>query len=109
MCIVKFIIAVKSFHCVYNVDETAIMFRIIPRHTHVLPGELKMARRFKGMKSKDLITLILVVNALASDEVPVCIIGHVANPHCFFVRQCPVHYQAQHNYLAENKRFSGWF
>ena len=74
---IKAKIASYSLDDVYNMDETAYLYNLIPDKTiaqHRIEG---------GKKDKTRITLALTYNATGTDRVELLILGHAKKPHCF--------------------------
>lgn len=94
---------------IFNMDETGLFFRQLPKTSYVEPGEKKTVRGVKGMKAKDRITVIVATNATGYFKIPLSVIGKAKKPKCFRVRCCPLHYQAQPNAWADGARFAVWF
>lgn len=66
---------------IFNVDETALFYRLLPRRTYVLEGEDEgELRGTKKMKCKDRVTALLCANATGTSKVPISIIGASKNP-----------------------------
>jgi hypothetical protein len=63
---------------VYNMDETGLNFRLLPRQTYVHKAE-KNVRGTKSMKSKDRVTLYIATNVTESQKVPLSMIGSSKN------------------------------
>ena len=64
MSIVRERLAKYSAHEIYNVDETALFYKLLPRRTYVLPSE--NGRHLRGilkMKAKDRVSAYLCTNA----------------------------------------------
>ena len=73
-----------DLNCIYNVDETGLFYRMLPRRTHLAPGEnRKTVRGVKGMKAEERSTAYICVNASGTVEMPLAFIGTAANPRCF--------------------------
>ena len=78
---------------IYDVGETGLYFKILPRRTYVLCTEnRKTLRGIKAMKSKDRITTYFCATATGSDKVPLGIIGTAKNTREFRIFQSPVAY-----------------
>jgi hypothetical protein len=67
---------------VYNMDETGLKFRLLPRQTSMHKTE-KNVRGSKSMKYKDCVTLYTATNATGSQKVPLSMIGNSKHPRCF--------------------------
>ena len=64
---------------VYNMDETGLFFRLLPRYTLLMPNEdMKTVRGKK--KSKDRVTLVVWANADGSNKIPCMMIGKPKTP-----------------------------
>eukprot|EP00171_Calliarthron_tuberculosum_P001839 IDg1839t1 len=76
---------------IYNVDETGLFFKLLPKRTYVLHHENKKTLRgVKAMKAKDQITAYVCSNADGTSKVPLSIIGTAKNPRAFRLAACPV-------------------
>ena len=96
---------------IYNMDETGLFFRCLPKQSYVLPCEdTKTTRGGKNMSAKDRITLLVCTNA-AGDRCPLTIIGTSATPACFRVRNVPKHitYLQQDRAWSDSRTMSQWF
>lgn len=79
---------------VYNMDETGLFFRLIPRYTLLLPHEdIQTARGKKTQKER--VTLTVCCNATGSHKVPLHMIGKPAKPACMVNREWPLCYHHQ--------------
>jgi Tc5 transposase DNA-binding domain len=59
---------------VYNMDETGLFYRVLPRYTLLMPNEdVQTTRGLK--KTKDRCTLIVCANATGSHKIPCAFIG----------------------------------
>ena len=95
---------------VYNMDETGLFFKLLPRRTYVLESEgRRTVRGIKAMKAKDRITAFLCTNADGSQKVDLSIIGKAQNPRCFRMGKPDVQYFSQKNAWADNVVFKRWF
>ena len=95
---------------VYNMDETGLNFRLLPRQTYVHRTE-KNVRGTKSMKSKDQVTLYIATNATGSRKVPLSMIGSLKNPRCFGRRQerRKFVYFDQNKAWSDTRTFTRWF
>lgn len=62
---------------VYNMDETGLFFRLQPDRslaTYAIQGQ---------KKDKERISIVICANESGTDRIPLTIIGHYKNPHCF--------------------------
>ena len=62
---------------IYNADETAFYYKVLPHRTHAFKHD-KVAG---GVKSKDRLTLFLITNMDGSDKMTPIVIGKAAKPH----------------------------
>lgn len=91
--------ALKEFDldCIFNMDETGLFYKLLPRRTYICDFEdRKSVRGTKAMRAKDRITAYVCTNA-TGQKVPMSIIGTAKNPRCFRVERPPVHYSHQRN------------
>jgi hypothetical protein len=76
---------------IYNVDETGLFYKLLPKRTYLSPHEdRKTARGTKGMKAKDRITAFICTNASGKQKLPLSVIGSSKNPRCFGKKSKPV-------------------
>lgn len=69
---------------IYNVDESGLFFKLLPKRTYGLRTENKKTLRgVKSMKAKDRITAYVYANASGDDKVSLAIIGTAKNPRAF--------------------------
>ena len=70
---------------VFNMDETALVYKTIPNRTHLLAkGDKRQAGKGTNqMNAKDRLTVILHINANGACKLPPVIIGSAKNPRCF--------------------------
>ena len=61
-------------HCVYNMDETGLFFRLVPRFAVLLPSEDPTTIRGKK-KLLNRVTLVVCCNATRTEKVPITMIG----------------------------------
>ena len=73
---------------VYNMDETGLFFRLLPRYTLLMPFEDLSTTREKK-KAKERLSLVVCVNATGTHKVPCTKIGKPKSPACSKQRQWP--------------------
>jgi len=73
---------IASYHPdnVYNMDETGLLYRILPHYTVLCPGEVKDARGKKP--AKDRVSLLVCTNASGTHKVPLLMVGRAKQPAC---------------------------
>lgn len=95
---------------IFNVDETGILWKLMPKRTYLSTKEnRKTARGTKGMKFKDRLSAFMCANADGTAKVDMAIIGKAANPRCFRLRKCPLKYFAQANAWSDTATFLKWW
>ena len=95
---------------IYNVDETGLFYKLIPRRTYVLESEgKKSVRGTKAIKAKDRVTAFCCTNADGTDKVEFSIIGKSKNPRCFRSGEPAVRYFSQKNAWSDAEVFRSWF
>lgn len=95
---------------IFNVDETGIQWKLMPRRTYLTPGEdKKTVRGTKGMNFKDRVSAIVCGNADGTAKVGLTLIGRAANPRCFRKRACPLKYFSQSNAWSDTATFLKWW
>ena len=81
---------------IYNIDETGLFFKLLPRRTYISASEdRKSLRGVKAMKAKDRITALVCTNAMGTQKLPMAIIGTAKQPRCFKIRGPAVPYFQQ--------------
>jgi hypothetical protein len=85
------IIAQYDLENVYNMDETGLFFRLLPRYNLLMPDEDISTIRGKK-KSKDRVSLIVCTNAVGSHKIPYALIGKPKRPACIKDHQWLVPY-----------------
>lgn len=97
MATIRSIVSEYDRECVFNVDETGLFHRMLPRRSYLAPGEdRKTTRGVKGMSAKERMTQYVCTNA-AGTKAPLVAIGPTKNPRCFRLRQPPFKYLQQVN------------
>ena len=78
--------------CIFNVDETGLFFKLLPRRTYISSFEDKRSvRGTKAMPAKDQITAYIATNSNGV-RVPLSIIGTAKKTRCFRIETPPVKY-----------------
>ncbi len=85
------IIAQYDLENVYNMDETTLFFRLLPRCSLLMPNEDISTTRGKK-KSKDRVSLIVCTNAMGTHKIPYTLIGKPKAPAYIKDHQWPVPY-----------------
>ncbi len=88
------IIAQYDLENVYNMDETGLFFRLLPRYSLLMPDEDISTTRGKK-KSKDQVSLIMCANAMGTHKIPCRLISKPEAPACIKDRQWHVPYFSQ--------------
>uniref|UniRef100_A0A1B6JVI3 HTH CENPB-type domain-containing protein n=1 Tax=Homalodisca liturata TaxID=320908 RepID=A0A1B6JVI3_9HEMI len=94
---------------IYNIDETGLSFKLLPRKTFATPQETS-APGFKT--SKDRITVALCSNASGTHKLPLFVIGKAAKPRAFKninMDALPVYYRSQKSAWMDTYLFREWF
>jgi len=76
---------------VYNMDETGLFFRLLPRYSLLMPNEDISTTRGKK-KAKDRVSFIVCANASGTHKIPCALIGKPKEPACIKDRQWPILY-----------------
>jgi len=66
---------------VYNMDETGLFFRLLPRYSILMPNEDILSTRRKK-KVKDRVSLIVCTDASRTHKIPCEMIGKPKEPAC---------------------------
>ncbi|XP_017794487.1 PREDICTED: jerky protein homolog-like [Habropoda laboriosa] len=93
---------------IYNMDESSLMWKAVPKKTLVHQGE----RLVDGRKvKKDHVTVAFCANSTGTHKLPVLFIHKYANPralnHC--KENLPVVYKHQHNSWINEQIFTDWY
>lgn len=91
---------------IYNADESALFYRILPTKTFVAATE-KSAPGTKS--SKERFTFMLCSNSTGTHEVTQLVIGKSKNPRCFAGFKNPLDYNSSKNAWMTNAIFEDWF
>ena len=95
---------------IFNMDETALFYKLMPRCTYITNTEgRKTTRGTKNMRNKDRLIVILCANADGSIKVPIAVIGAAVNPRCFRLMPCPVYYMHQRKAWSDKRTCREWF
>ena len=90
---------------VYNADETAIFYRLLPDKTL----EFKNVNCHGGKQSKERITALVCANMNGTDKLPLYILGKSAKPRCFKnVKSLPTGYDANKKAWMTGELFTKW-
>jgi len=76
---------------VYNMDETGLFFRLLPKYSILMPNEDISSTRSKK-KAKDCVSLIVCANASRTHKIPCVMIRKPKEPACIKDRHWPVPY-----------------
>ncbi|XP_030767450.1 jerky protein homolog-like [Sitophilus oryzae] len=91
---------------VYNADESALFWRVLPNTTWVHKDE----KSAPGRKvSKDRVTFMPCSNASGTHKLPLLVLGKSKNPRVFKNAQLPVKYEASTKGWMTRNIFSEWF
>lgn len=91
---------------VYNADESAAFWRVLPGNTWVHANE----KSAPGRKiSKDRVTFLPCPNAAGTHKLPLLVIGKAANPRAFKGFKIPVGYKATNKGWMSTSLFFDWF
>ncbi|XP_055850447.1 tigger transposable element-derived protein 1-like [Episyrphus balteatus] len=91
---------------IYNVDETALFWKLLPKKTYVSFNE-KSA--FGGKIPKQRVTLLLGSNATGTHKLVPMIIGKSKNPRCLKNFEMPIEYKSSMNAWMTKYIFKEWF
>lgn len=95
---------------IFDVHETGLFFKVLPRSMYVLTSEgRKTARAMTDMEAKDRVLVYLCANASGSHKVPISIIGKSYKPRCFQKRPPPVKYFSQKESRSDWRTLLQWW
>lgn len=90
----------------YNADESALYFRVLPKRTHVTASE----KSASGRKTpKERFTFMLTANADGSHKVKPLVFGKSKNPRCFKGFKNPLPYANSKSAWMTRHIFREWF
>lgn len=90
---------------IYNVDETALFYRLLPSKSIAFKGELCTG----GKLSKERLTVLVGANMSGSDKLKLLVIGKSKNPRCFKgITSLPVTYESNSKAWMTQALFSKW-
>jgi hypothetical protein len=93
---------------VYNMDETNLFFRLLPRYSLLMPDEDISTSRGKK-KCKDRVSLIMCANVVGIHKIPCTLIGKPKALACIKDRQWPVPYFSQVKAWMDVETCWKWF
>jgi hypothetical protein len=102
------IIAQYDLENVYNMDETGLFFRLLPRYSLLMVDEDISTTKGKK-KSKDRVSLIVCANAVRSHKIPCALISKPKAPACIKDRQWPIPYFIQAKAWMDVETCWKWF
>ncbi|XP_072141031.1 tigger transposable element-derived protein 6-like [Dermacentor andersoni] len=89
---------------IYNCDETALFFQMLPSKTHALKGD----RCPGGKHSKLRVTVLLCVSMDGSHRLKPFVIGRSKKPTCFKNQHIPVRYRSNKKARMTRDLFEEW-
>lgn len=98
---------------IFNVDESALFFRCLPKRTIIVPGidgdGINPGIRYSSDKSR--VSIVLCVNASGTTKVPMLVIGKAKRPRCLKKFKFPsnVTYASQSQAWLDGHQFQLWF
>lgn len=98
------IVAQYDSASIYNADETALFYRLLPKRTLALKNE----RCHGGKQSKQRLTVLLCANMDGSDKRKPLVIGTSGRPRCFKGKTMPVKYVSNTKAWMTRAIFSDW-
>ena len=91
---------------VYNMDETGLFYRMIPKYTVLCAHEAKDARGTKP--KKDRVTLIVCTNSTGTHKIPLLMVGKAKQPAAFKSQHLPLAYISQGKAWCDSTVFRHW-
>ena len=93
---------------VYNMDECALFYRMVPRYSVLLPNE--SSSEIRGLKiPKDRVSLIMSTNATGTHKIPCVMVGKARSPVCVRGRSWPIPYLNQKRAWVDIETCTKWF
>ena len=93
---------------VYNMDETGLFFRLLPKYTLLMPFEDVGSTRGKK-RAKERVSLVVCANATGTHKIPCTLIGKPKFPACIRNREWPVKYFNQNKAWMDVATCWKWF
>lgn len=93
---------------VYNMDETGLFFRLLPRCTLLMPHEDVSSTRGKK-KAKERVSLVVCANATGTHKITCTMIGKYKEPACIKNREWPLKYLHQSKAWMDVETCWKWF
>lgn len=92
---------------IYNVDETRLLYRGLPKRFYVPSEDRRRARGSKAMRSNDRVILTLCCNATGSHMLPITMIEKAMKRLCFTgaANRCPLPYFSQRSAWTDTSVF----
>lgn len=95
---------------VFNVHETCLFYRLMPKRSYLSKGERrKTARGTEGMTAKDRVTAYVCTNATGTAKVPMSIVGKSKMPRCFRRKLPPMSYFSQCDAWSDSATVRRWW
>ena len=69
--------------CVYNADQTGLLFQQLPKWLYVRGNNAKFVRGARQMAAKERVTLMVCTSATGSKHIPLMMVGKSETPRCF--------------------------
>ncbi|KFM72755.1 Tigger transposable element-derived protein 6, partial [Stegodyphus mimosarum] len=90
---------------VFNADETALFFKILPERTLAYKGDKCVG----GNKAKERLTVLIAANMTGSQKLPLLFIGKYLKPRCFKnVQKIPAAYYANNKAWMTGNIYEKW-
>ncbi|XP_035227659.1 tigger transposable element-derived protein 6-like [Stegodyphus dumicola] len=91
---------------VFNADETALFFKILPERTLAYKGDKCVG----GNKAKERLTVLIAANMTGSQKLPLLFIGKYLKPRCFLknVQKIPAAYYANNKAWMTGNIYEKW-
>ena len=108
LCALERLIDSYDIDNVYNMDETGLFFRMVPRYTVLMPNEDASTVRGRRIQ-KERVTLSVCANATGTHKLPLQMIGKAKRPACIIGRRWPLPYCNQKKAWVDTTVFMKWF
>uniref|UniRef100_A0A1E1XRR1 Putative tigger transposable element n=1 Tax=Amblyomma sculptum TaxID=1581419 RepID=A0A1E1XRR1_AMBSC len=101
----KELLADYALSDVFNADETALYFKLLPNKTVTYKGDTCAG----GKRSKERITVMMCANATGTERCRLLVIGKAEKPRCFKgIKTLPVDYTANKKSWMTREIFTDW-
>ncbi|KAF0711709.1 Aste57867_5125 [Aphanomyces stellatus] len=93
---------------VYNMDESGLFYRLLPRYTLLASDETPETTRGRK-EAKDRVSIVFCANSDGTHKLPMTMIGKAKHPTCSTNAEWPLVYYSQQKAWVDRTIFLQWF